>query len=316
MKKRKLYFITVVSVVFLCSCATESEKNNKVSDKKESMELEKEVQTLSESEVYEQANQLYDNKKYAEALELYINIHKYKDSKDKAELCKKEIGMNEKSDYEFLDTIEKSILNRMSLSNQNADYKKMVNTELAYLEKYEKAEFYDNQLMRLAKKYIEGLSIQKDALSKEFIWEYQLLWQKGLVYRGEVLKSLYDNYNFLSEDTNFIGTYISEVEDNKKLLNAYEKIEADITSQLTENYEWSLTDENYLYGEVTNNTEYTYSTTYEYSFYDVNNTLFDSNQKTIENIKPGDRYSISVYIPEPDRVNNFKWNNYYLDVKW
>ena len=76
------------------------------------------------------------------AAKLYTELADYKDAKDKADYCEREVGMTENADYAFLADIESSILSRMENADDE-DYNVLVNTELAYLEKYRDKTFYD-----------------------------------------------------------------------------------------------------------------------------------------------------------------------------
>ena len=225
--------------------------------------------------------------------------------------------MSENADNDFLKKMEESILNRLATTRkEDADYKTLVNTELAYVEKFKDETFYDKELKKLADKYIEGLNIQKEALKKEFIYEYQIEWQKGLVYRCEVLKALHDNYNFLTDNADFIGTYVSQYEDHKTLLDAYYAIEEDIAAQFSnvDHNMWTLGDDEF-YCTLKNNTKYEYSTTFVVDFFDSNGIMFESSETYIENIKPGSSYVVSLYIEDSYRLETFHWSNYYDDVK-
>ena len=81
------------------------------------------------------------------------------------------------SDSAFLSAIETSVLDRMTTSAEDKtdknDYLLIVNKELAYLQEFETAEFSDSQLADIAKKYIDGLNLQKEALSAAHVWEAQ-----------------------------------------------------------------------------------------------------------------------------------------------
>ena len=128
---------------------------------------------------YEIANAHFEKAEFKAALELYTELGEYEDAQDKVAYCEREVGMTENADYAFLADIEASILNRMENSNTD-DYSKLVNTELAYVEKYGDKEFYNAELKAIVDKYIEGLHAQKDALKKEMYFEYQIEWQRGM----------------------------------------------------------------------------------------------------------------------------------------
>lgn len=270
-----------------------------------------------EADKYEKANNLLTSGEYSAALKIYEKLGDYENSKENADKCKKEIGMRENSDYEFLQKMEESIKERMeTTSNENFDRSSVVNTELAHLEQFKDKTFYDPELKKLADKYIEGLNIQKEALKKEFEYEYQIEWQRGIVCRFDVLKSLYENYGFMKDDAKFIGTYVSKCDDERKLLEAYEAIEKDLDTQIQATKNQWYFDGIELSLTFKNNTKYEYSTCFEFAFFDSKGTKIGSNVDIIENIKPGSSYVVSVYVPNASRLDHHTFNNFYRDVKY
>lgn len=258
------------------------------------------------------ANTHFENKEYKAALEIYTELGEYEDAKDKAAYCEREVGMTENADYSFLADIEKSVLGRMNAPDGTA-HSQLVNTELAYLEKYEDKTFYNEDLKEIADKYIEGLHVQKESMDKEIYCEEQIEWQRGLVLRYEALNELYKKYDFLTENAEFIGTYIASLEDQQYVLNGYYAIEDDIGAQTSaEDFTWWLDDEDYsFYCTLTNNTKYTFGTYFEFGFIDADGVVFETNTAYIDNITPGMTYVVEVYISDPDRLEQFTWFNYY-----
>ncbi|MBR5280507.1 MAG: tetratricopeptide repeat protein [Clostridia bacterium] len=268
--------------------------------------------------MYEVANAHFEKAEYKAALEIYTELGEYEDAKDKAAYCEREVGMTENADYAFLADIEKSLLGRMEATKtENFERDTIVNTELAYVEKYADKTFYDANLKAIAEKYIEGLKVQKEALKKESKWEYQIEWQKGIVLRYEALNELYKNYDFLTDNADFIGTYIADLEDQQHILNGYNAIEADLTEQMTaDDFQWKLSKGGYnIYCTLKNNTEYTFGLFIDVSFYDSDKVLFETNTGYVEEVKPGESYVLEVYISDADRVENFGWTTYYDYVK-
>ena len=256
-----------------------------------------------ESKEYQQANELYSNGDYDAALMIYNDLGEYRNSAEKAIDC------------EFLITLKESVLNRM----ENADFERsiLVQTELAYLESFIDCAFYDSELRSIATLYIEGLYAQRKALESEYEWEYQLEWQRGLVYRCKALKQLYNNYDFLSDNKNFIGTYVAQYEQEETVLRAYEAINADIDMQIEAGEIIHSLDGNVFSFIVKNNTNYTYTTVFDITFSDENNTVLENNSAYIANIKPQNSYVVSFYLSSDTlKANylNFEWNNYYVDV--
>lgn len=265
---------------------------------------------------YEIADAHFENAEYKAALEIYAELGEYEDAQDKAAYCEREVGMNENADYAFLADIESSVVGRLGAPD-GANRVQLVNTELAYLEKYSDKTFYDDELKEIADKYIEGLYVQRDALKKDETWEYQIEWQKGIVLRYEALNKLYTNYNFLSDNAEFVGVYVVGLNDQQYILDAYNAIEADLTKQMnTEDFTWYLSKSGYnIYCTLKNNTEYTFGLFIDISFYDADGVMFESNTGYVEEVRPGDSYVLEVYISDADRVENFVWTTYYDYVK-
>lgn len=267
---------------------------------------------------YEIANAHFEAAEYKDALKLYTELGEYEDCADKAAYCDREVGMTENADYAFLADIEASILGRMETTKtDNFERSTVVNTELAYVDKYSEKPFYDETLKEIADKYIEGLHVQKEALQKDATWEYQIEWQKGVVLRYEALVDLYNKYDFLSENAEFIGAYVAELENQQHILNGYNAVEADLTKQMTaEDFEWNLSQSGYnVYCTLKNNTEYTFGLFIDMSFKDEDGIIFETNTGYAPEVKPNDTYVLEVYISDADRVANFDWNTYYEYVK-
>lgn len=265
-----------------------------------------------DSSNYQKAEKLFSDGDYAAALKIYTSLGDYEDAKAKAIYCEREVGMTENADYAFLDDLKSSVLSRLN-SPDNTEYSVLVDTELAYLEKYSKMTFYDNNLKEIADKYIEGLHVQKEALKKDTRWDYQIEWQRGLVLRYEALVDSYEKFNFLSDNPEFVGIYVADLEIQQYILNGYNAIENDLNEQMnSESFSWELGRGGYsIYCTLKNNTDYTFGMYVEVSFYDINNVLFETNTSYIQEIKPGDTYNVEVYISNASRVDRFEWNTYY-----
>ena len=120
---------------------------------------------------------------YQAALSIFDSISNYKDASGKADECRYELGsdaiasgewdtainyltdldyknspdllaqamdakgMSENADNDFLSALESAVTDRInSVNNENYDNKTIVNAELAYVEKYTDATFYDENL--------------------------------------------------------------------------------------------------------------------------------------------------------------------------
>ena len=328
MKKHRVILLTTVFcvLVFLSGCGEQSKYESAVALMDDG-DYESALEAFTEIEDYEDSAEKISECKYAlgnlamesEDWDLAISYFEdldYEDSADLLETCTREKGMNENADYDFLAAIEESILDRLETSSSGtSNYASLVNTELSYLEEFADATFYDDELKSIAEKYIEGLYLQKEALSAEYEFEYQSNWYRGKVYREEALVALYENYDFLTDNNDFIASYIYQYEDDLAFITAFDVIEEDIDNQLGDGIDWTIyTDTGEAFFYVTNNTEYTYSTVFDLLIYDSDNVLIESDSVLIESIAPGVTYEVSWYISDPDEAMYMSWSNYYTDI--
>ena len=270
---------------------------------------------------YAIANEYFENTQYEDALAIYKELDEYEDSSEKAVFCEREIGMTTNADYDFLAALEKSVSERMAKPD-GTDRSILVNTEFAYLSKFANASFYDGRIKELSELYLNGLHEQEAALKTKTQSDYQVQWQQGLVHRYEALKKLHEEYAFMADNMDFVGTYVMQYESQNELLVAYNTLEEDIFSQTS--VEDFPVDFDFSYNSgtlsftVKNNTQYTYSTVYDFSFLTADGTIFYNNSAYIENIKPGNSYVVSVYADFTNCTTNdfsWEWNNYYTDVQ-
>ena len=221
---------------------------------------------------------------------------------------------DEKVDEDFLKAIENSILWRIRQPN-SSKLDILANTELAYIKDFIHQPFYDKKLKNLAQKYIKGLNLQLESLSEKLPSDGDIKRLRGTVYCYEVLNKLYSSYNFLSENAEFVGIYISGFEAQKKLYNAYKEIDNDIALQAKNMENRCTYFSDHLTFKFTNNTKYTYDTTFEFSIMDKNNTIIDHQITSIETITPHRSFEVSVYKNQ-NHADNFDWNNYYSNIHW
>lgn len=215
----------------------------------------------------------------------------------------------------FLAAMEESVLDRMKASvSKSADLTLMVDKELAYLQEYDSAEFYDAQLEGIAKKYLEGLNLQKESLSATHKWESQVEWQEGLVYRLEALKELYDEYDFLTENKDFIATYILAYDREESRLRALNSLENDVGTQMeSDSFRVYWSDHDCCF-EFWNNTAYQFSSVFEIRIFDRNKNLIEQQEYEVIDIRPDTGYTVSIYVEKPWEANGWEINNYYTDI--
>lgn len=219
-----------------------------------------------------------------------------------------------RNDQEFLSSLEQSILWRMD-NKEDSNRAMLVDTELATLERYRETPLSDASIAAARDEYMSGLDIQKDALSREYKADIQIEWQKGAVARYGALKSLYEACGFLSDNPEFIGSYVKGYENQSKLLTAYQAIEADIDSQVDRIATDEVWTDYSVSFEVDNNTEYQYDSMWECSFKNESGTVTENASCYVENVKPHSRYAVTFYFANDDSgFGGFDWNNYYANV--
>lgn len=220
-----------------------------------------------------------------------------------------------KADREFLNAIETSVTTRMANSGTD-DRLGLVNNELAALEKYRGVEFSDPVLTEAAEDYLKGLDLQKEALgSTEMYWQYQSLWNEGLVLRYGALNSLYESYGFMEDNTEFVADYILGYETHKAWLDAFNAIEADISAQVEADeikYDYS-SDGHEIRITLMNNTEYSFETVWELDIIDEDGTVKENTQGVVK-AQPNAKYVVTAYVSNPGDYYSVNWNNWYSEI--
>lgn len=276
------------------------------------------AQETAEDEIsqcnYELGVQAMENSEWDTAMTYFENCP-YQDSSDLLAKCEKEKGMSEKADRDFLSDIAASVKERSSLADGSSQ-SELVNVELAHLEKYRNAEFYDARLEELASLYFEGLDEQKSVVNEIQYADEQIMWQTGLVDRYTALVSLYEEYGLLQDDEEFIANYVLDFDEQKKKLDAYNEIENDLVSQIGENSEKlkASFDGLDVTVEFTNNTPHEYSLGADFSFTDSNGTVSSQNSVTTGIIKPGATFKLEVYVPSYDNFYGFEFETFFVSV--
>lgn len=252
-----------------------------------------------DAQQYEEANKLVEKGKYKQAKEIYNNIKSYKDSENRI------------TDCDFLITLGKSVIERMNASDDE-NYSVLVDTELSYLEDFTYKDFGNKKIEKAYKNYSKGLNIQKGSLNKDNLYSSDYAWQQGKVKRFEVLSDLYNEYNFLKNNKTFVANYIKKLDYNKNLLEAYNEIFMDISSQLVDgDLSWNYGDD-YMETTIKNNSNYTYDITFYVTYTNDNNTILSKDSYSETEIKNGMSYTIHLNAPIDDC--NYEWEYQIDDV--
>ena len=292
---------------------------------------------------YSEALEMYNTGEYIDAIPHLESLGGYKNSADVLTWCKYELARNYISNREwenatlylaglnydqsepmltdcsFMVALQNSVLRRMEMNaKESSDYRSLVTTELAYLEDFRSADFYDSTIRAQAQKYIDGLDKQLAGLSYDFYYEYQRDWNTGLVARYEALAKLYNDYQFMADNKDFVGTYINQVEYYQKWLKAFKTMEADGHVDLSWNYAW-----NYVEIRFKNDTPYTSSQVFDIMFYgDEKETKYLGTTSVVVNdIAPYSEYTVRAYYTKGAQQAYYSsglwvhWSNYYQDIK-
>ncbi len=244
---------------------------------------------------YEYACSLLSTGKYSAALDLFSVIDTYKDSNENATLCKREIGMREMADYDFLDAVVKSVQNRIALEETGHSRRELVTAELSQLESFFSKEFYDNELYWMMRQYRDGLYQQNEALSKQYC-NYQISWQEGLIERWDALSQMHNKYGIFNDNPDLLAEYVYGLDYQRSYLEALNAISADIVDQM-DGISFDFDD---VYTATTvyqNNTKYNFDIQFYITWYSEDRVRIDSSTEFFGNIEKGSTNKLSFYFP-------------------
>ena len=292
---------------------------------------------------YCSAVQLYNDGEYAKALAFFEQMNGYENSTEMEKKCKYELGKAAMTSFDwetailyftdlsyshsddmlvdcsFMVALKESILRRMEkVEKGNSDSRVNVSTELAYLDTYRNAVFFDKNIQEQAAKYLMGLDMQLASLTYDFYYEYQDGWYTGLVERYEALDYLYTNYEFMKENPDFVGVYINQLEYYEGWLTAFRAMET--TGHIEK--DWKFTS-NYVEIYFKNDTPYTSSQVFELTFWgDEEQTKYLGNTSvTLCDIGAYSEYKVRAYYTTEAKESFYSsgvwvhWSNYYQEIK-
>ena len=217
-------------------------------------------------------------------------------------------------DKSFLAEIETAVLERMDTStNTNRERKIAVDAELYQIMPFAEKEFLDTRLKQLAIQYIDGLKLQKEASKSEYDYEDPISWYEGLVTCYEVLNVLHQNYEFLTDNTKFIATYVLQLDEKQALLAAYKAVKEDLSEQCAGELVSEYDGTNMLL-TFSNNTEYEYSTIWKIIYFDIDGTAVGTESTEVDNISPGQNFTVHFYVPLPEKTDNYEFVAYFTNV--
>ena len=288
---------------------------------------------------YLEASQRYNSGDYKGAMSRLESLGDYKNTAELMLSCKYNLGYEAMKDskwriaasyfkdlnYEssenllvdcrFMMALEESVLYRMEIiSKESWDERSLISTELAYLEEFRTAAFYDVVLGMYAGSYIDGLEDQLESLNYGRNSNAQMNWYAGTVTKMQVLDMLYRNFGFMEDNKDFVGTYINQLGYYEKWLDAMNSMEVNGHKRVKDPEGNELYVEYYL----KNDTMYTSTQTFTVTFWkdEEGKQMLGNSSVTVENIKPYKEYTVRVPLPATVREMPyyFNWSNYYEEI--
>lgn len=231
---------------------------------------------------------------YKKTTASYLGIVNYED-------CKKVL-----TDCSFLRDLEEVVIINMEAPD-DTPYTTLCTTELALLNKYRKADFYNSDIAECADYYISAVDHQLSSLDYEFLCEIQSGMVCGSMNCGEVLDYLYSNYNFMADNAEFIGTCINELPYERAWLSAFEELLANGSEEVKETNVRS----SYVECYFKNNTPYISSRIYDFRFTkdEEGTQLLDTVYVSVDNIGPYEEFTVRADVPSGVSGNWWVWWN-------
>lgn len=183
---------------------------------------------------YEMAKAAFESEDFTEALGLFEELSGHKDSTEMAEKCRREIGMRENADHAFLTDLETVVVNYLENFYEivwERVYEAM-EEELDLLEKYENETFYDESLHELALMYIEGTETFQAKVSASFWGDQQARNLKGIAMRYGVLTKLYHEYGFMEGNDKFLEFVVYQNDKYQRAYAGFTAVRNDLMNQL------------------------------------------------------------------------------------
>lgn len=242
-----------------------------------------------------------------EAILLLERLGNHNDTESLLQHIVREKGMRENADYDFLNAIEDSINSRQDAIEQDdgLDRARLVRIEQNRLSQFRDLNFYDERLEALANDYLDGLDKQEESLNMEYPHERNIMWQEGMVMRFEALEKLYNEFNIFSNCNSFVDDYISDLENQRRILQQLNDINDDLQHQVdNDEIVFELKDDWTGILRFTNNTEHSYDIIVHFSFFSEDLVdgeasgirVFDSFG-SMSNVRPNSTFNIEFSLP-------------------
>ena len=225
----------------------------------------------------------------------YLEELNYKDSK---------LIMN---DISFLEDLEKIVRMELSYDSEMEYIMNSAEGNLKKLRQYKAVEFYTDDLDSLVDRYIEGLERITDAFEYESAASIQYELLAGKYYCDSVVVSLHNGLGFMQNNSKYSEVYNNIIPKDEAMLTALEKL-SEKGHVTTQNGEFWYNQIN-LY--LRNDTEYSFTQTYIFNFYDYNGgKLLETVTVDVSKVEPYTDYKVCIDVPQSAR------NGYSVDYSY
>lgn len=219
----------------------------------------------------------------------------------------KEQHMRESGDYDFLDAVKNSALERAN-SSEDADNKTLVNAELSNLTDYRNKEFYSSNLRSLSAEYFDSLDSQRESFSGVYDSSKQIKWYEGRIKQLENLIKFDNLYEIFADNPEIKEYYSNELKTAKEILKEIKEVDQCLRSQFF-GYMVFDTYGNQMYVPVWNGTEYN---NFELKFYipfiDSTGKVVETTELVRNNMEPYATVTLKPSIPgNAVSFNEFYW---------
>ena len=300
------------------------------------------------SKDYKLATKLFEEGDYKRAESFFETARKFKDSIEKTKECKyyvaketiasgnyeeaalyladldyldsldllKNVNMHLNKDYSFLEDLESLLTYRLHEAAQaKVEAKVLFKTEYDALKQYELAIFYDTDLKQISNDIINGLKEYSSTYENPILCEAQYHIYNAQALISNAYSKLYNQYDFMIDDEEFVKTYINTKDSYDQLATASAKIKADLDSQGTllanTGTPWTKSKDK-LTWKITNNTEYTYTLKMLVTYYDDSGSSYFTDQAQAK-LTPGSSQEFKFKINN-DLFNSVTYDYVYQDI--
>lgn len=196
-------------------------------------------------------------------------------------------------DQIFLEDLEKAITLRLD-PDDDGD---VVVRELMFLKDYDHRYFQDQKLQGYAMQYLDALQKQVDARSEIYQSERDLASNDGILMNFEVLNNLYQDYDFMADNVQFVGEFVGELPHMRDYNTALHEVYQDMHNQIDRAATWPAeTNRPYNYTtDYRNNTRHTISLRFYYYVFTWNRGRYLGEKGyTIADIPPQTNYKVTL----------------------